>query len=141
MMAVLMTAQLWELRWGTDECDRWGRILFDHAERQSKATGKPPVVAKESIINECTILEDEYRRTSDQFLSVILALLGGAGMAGGTAMVGRKRPEPDPPTEAPEPAAKAPETPPAAPADPAPPPSSPPRAESPLDRIRRQEGL
>ena len=141
-MAVLMTAQLMELRWGTDECDRWGRILFDHAERQAKATGKPPVVAKESIINECTILEDEYRRTSDQFLSVILSLLAGAGMAGGTAMIGRKRSGQEPPVEASEPTPSAPEIPPAAPTEPTPPPPDPsPKPMSPLDRIRAQERL
>lgn len=92
MLAVLMAAQLQELSQATAQCEEWGRILFEHAKQQSRATGRPPVLAKESISQECLDLEQEYRETADQYLQLILALLGGAGLAGGMAARSNSRP-------------------------------------------------
>lgn len=86
MIAVLMGAQLWELNWSMEECDRWGRIIMEHAKQQAQTTGKPPAIAETSKLNECTVLEDEYRKTADQYLGIVLALLGGAGVAAGAGI-------------------------------------------------------
>lgn len=77
----MMTSQLLSLNSLREECVQWGQMLFEHAQRQSKITGKPPVIAKESLIEDCTTLEEEYRNTADQYLEIVLAILGGGAIA------------------------------------------------------------
>jgi hypothetical protein len=99
MLAMLMGSHLWMLRVGVDECDELARISFEQARRLAAKSDKQVTVLP--LNSECSNIEEDYSKVADKYLSVILALLGGAGVAGGVAL----RPQvsdPIAPTTAPE---------------------------------------
>lgn len=155
MMAALMTSHLQLLRNNMVDCDLYLKFLYGRLERTAVGSPEAAILRKElqetysGKTTECANLEADFSDASDQYLNVILALLGGAGVAGGVAVRHRvsgapapttapPAPPPEPPQSTPSPPSPAPE--PGLPSSPAEPPK-PPRAESPLDRIKRQESL
>jgi hypothetical protein len=99
MLAMLMGSHLWMLRVGVDECDELARISFAQARRLAAKSDKQVTVLP--LNSECNNIEDDYSKVADKYLSVILALLGGAGVAGGVALRPGVSPDPSAPPTAP----------------------------------------
>jgi hypothetical protein len=99
MLAGLMGSHLWMLRVGVDECDELARISFAQARRLAAKSDKQVTVLP--LNSECNNIEDDYSKVADKYLSVILALLGGASVAGGVALRPGVNGQPGP-TRAPE---------------------------------------
>jgi sensor c-di-GMP phosphodiesterase-like protein len=90
MLAALMGAHLWMLHTSLKECDDYAAILLDQARRVAKQQKEQ--VKIEASNAECNNIEKDYADAAEQYMGTILALLGGAGVAGGIAM---KRPPND----------------------------------------------
>jgi hypothetical protein len=79
MIATLMIAHLAMLWVGVRECDEYAKILLERASSDSSF-----FIRAEN--EECSNVEETFADAVNQYLSVILSLLGGAAISGGIAM-------------------------------------------------------
>jgi hypothetical protein len=84
MLAGLMGSHLWMLRVGVRECDELFRVQLEQQRRLAAKGNKQANIIPAN--SECSNVEADYSEVADKYLSVILALLGGAGVAGGVAL-------------------------------------------------------
>jgi hypothetical protein len=75
LLAMLMASHLWMLQVGLRECDDLFRVQLEQVKRLSKVQAKQGNI--EPLNPECTNIEDEFHRTAELYLAVILAILGG----------------------------------------------------------------
>lgn len=73
-----MTAHLYVIHVGLQECDAYAKVLIDQAARVAKEQKEQ--VKIEAVNVECNNIEDDFTKLSAQYISLILALLGGAGI-------------------------------------------------------------
>jgi hypothetical protein len=79
MLAALMGVHLYSLSVGVKECDDYAQILFEQARRVAEIQNDQVKIVANNT--ECNSVEDDFNRAAAQYLSLILALLGGAGIA------------------------------------------------------------
>jgi hypothetical protein len=58
------------------ECDQYAQIVFEQARRLAQEQQTQVVVQANS---ECAMMEEDFAKAAGQYISLILALLGGAG--------------------------------------------------------------
>ncbi len=87
-----MGGHLYLLQVGVRECDAWSSTLLDRLQRtpigslQSRELRKELREYLDGRQSECAAAEAVYAEASDRYLSVLLALLTGAGAVGGIAL-------------------------------------------------------
>lgn len=97
MLAGLMASHLLLLHTGLRECDAYQRILLERLKVSKIGSADAIAIRKEVAeylsgkTSECAELESVYQEASDKYVSVILALLTGSGIATGVA-IGRAKP-------------------------------------------------
>jgi hypothetical protein len=70
-----MISHLWMLHAGVRECDDLFRVQLEQLKRRAK-TEKDQVNIL-PLNSECSNVEDDFTKTAEQYLAVILAVLGG----------------------------------------------------------------
>jgi hypothetical protein len=78
MLLMLMTAHLYVIRVGIRECDEYAQVLIEQAKRLAK--DQAAQVKIEANNTECNNIEDDFSKLAAQYISLVLALLGGAGI-------------------------------------------------------------
>lgn len=81
MLAVLMASHLRLLHVGIEECDRMFQVQLEQLKRLAKEREQQVTILPQN--SECNSLEADYEQVASQYIGVILALLGGAGVAAG----------------------------------------------------------
>lgn len=81
MLAVLMASHLRLLHVGIEECDRLFQVQLEQLQRLARQQQQQVTIRPEN--SECSDLEADYEKVANQYIGVILALLGGAGVAAG----------------------------------------------------------
>lgn len=73
---------------GLMECHQYARILLEQAERRAATSTEQVMVVSNNA--ECSEIEETFGKLAGQYMAVILALLGGAGVA--VAVSGKEPP-------------------------------------------------
>jgi hypothetical protein len=92
LLAGLMGSHLWMLHVGVRECDELFRVQLEQTRRLSGKSDKQVTILP--LNSECNGVEDDYAAVASQYIAVLLALLGGSGMAVGAAVVGKDKERP-----------------------------------------------
>jgi hypothetical protein len=87
MLAFLMVTHIGLMWVGISQCDEYAAIFFESV-RKAHEIGQP--IPSLPVIEECTDVEDEYTRVAAQYISLILALIGGAATGVAIGKMGPK---------------------------------------------------
>ena len=79
VFAAIVATHLAVMVVGLMECHQYARILLEQAERRAATTTEQVQVVPNNV--ECSDIEETFGKLAGQYIAVILALLGGAGVA------------------------------------------------------------